>query len=68
VDTALAVRAEETEADGRLRLTLIFQDRRHAEWAVWQHATHAEVLTPQELRTAIRNRAAVIATRYGTSP
>ncbi|MCX5524742.1 WYL domain-containing protein [Streptomyces bobili] len=68
VGTALAVRAEETEADGRLRLDLIFQDRRHAEWAVWQHATHAEVLAPQELRTAIRHRAAVIATRYGKSP
>ncbi|MFM9706950.1 helix-turn-helix transcriptional regulator [Streptomyces galilaeus] len=67
VDTALAVRAEESDADGRLRLTLVFQDRRHAEWAVWQHATHAEVLAPQELRTAIRDRAAVIANRYGTS-
>ncbi|MFD5265443.1 helix-turn-helix transcriptional regulator [Streptomyces sp. NPDC058335] len=68
VGTALTVRSEETDADGRLRLNLIFQDRRHAEWAVWQHATHVEVLAPQELRTAIRDRAAMVATRYGAPP
>ncbi|MFF8192301.1 helix-turn-helix transcriptional regulator [Streptomyces bobili] len=68
VGTALAVCAEEPEADGWLRLTLIFQDSRHAEWALWQHATHTEVLAPQELRTSLHNRAAAIATRYGTLP
>ena len=29
--TALAVHAEETDEDGRLRVNLIFQDARHAE-------------------------------------
>ncbi|MFD9407008.1 helix-turn-helix transcriptional regulator [Streptomyces sp. NPDC059989] len=67
VGTALAVLAEEPEADGRLRLEVTFQDSRHAEWALWQVATSTEVLAPQELRTSLRNRAAEIATRYGAS-
>jgi predicted DNA-binding transcriptional regulator YafY len=65
--TALAVLAEESEADGRLRLEVSFQDRRHAEWALWQLATSAEVLDPQWLRTALRDRALAIAGRYATS-
>ncbi|MGY2117432.1 helix-turn-helix transcriptional regulator [Nocardia gipuzkoensis] len=63
--TALAVRAEETDADGRLRLEVTFQDPRHAEWALWQLATDAEALAPQWLRISLRNRAAAIATCYG---
>jgi predicted DNA-binding transcriptional regulator YafY len=66
VGTALAVRAEETDEDGWLRLELSFQDARHAEWALWQLATNAEALAPQWLRTSLRNRAAAIATCYGT--
>ena len=65
VGTALAVRAEEADADGWLRLEVTFQDSRHAEWALWQLATNAEALAPQWLRTSLRNRAAAIATRYG---
>jgi predicted DNA-binding transcriptional regulator YafY len=65
--TALAVRAEETDADGWLRLEVTFQDSRHAEWALWQLATSAEALAPRWLRTALRNRAAAIATCYGVS-
>ncbi|WP_106539941.1 helix-turn-helix transcriptional regulator [Haloactinopolyspora alba] len=69
VGTALAVRAEESDADGWLRLDVTFQDSRHAEWALWQLATDAEALTPQWLRTSLRDRAAAIATRYeGSSP
>ena len=64
VGTALAVRAEEGDADGWLRLELTFHDRRHAEWALWQLATNAEALAPQWLRTALRDRAAAIATCY----
>ncbi len=67
VSTALAVRAEETDADGWLRLEVTFQDSRHAEWALWQLATNAEVLTPQWLRTALHDRAAAIAACYGAS-
>lgn len=67
VGTALAVCAEEADADGWLRLEVTFQDSRHAEWALWQLATNAEALAPQWLRTSLRNRAAAIATCYGVS-
>ncbi|GAA2120486.1 helix-turn-helix transcriptional regulator [Actinomadura alba] len=67
VGTALAVRAEETDSDGWLRLEVTFQDPRHAEWALWQLTTNAEALAPQWLRNSLRNRAAAIATRYGAS-
>ncbi|WP_199431996.1 helix-turn-helix transcriptional regulator [Qaidamihabitans albus] len=67
VGTALVVLAEETDADGWLRLEVTLQDSRHAEWALWQLATNAEALAPQWLRTALRDRAAAIATRYGES-
>ncbi|AXK35331.1 WYL domain-containing protein [Streptomyces armeniacus] len=66
--TALAVLAEEAEdADGGgwLRLEVTFQDPRHAEWALWRLATDAEALSPQWLRTSLRDRAAAIAARYG---
>jgi predicted DNA-binding transcriptional regulator YafY len=65
VRTALAVLAEEPDADGWLRLEVTFQDRRHAEWALWQLSTDAEALTPRSLRTALRDRAAALATHYG---
>ncbi|UZI31450.1 helix-turn-helix transcriptional regulator [Streptomyces sp. VB1] len=65
VGTALAVRAEEADADGWLRLSVVFQDARHAEWALWQYATHAEVLAPQWLRTSLHERAEAVASRYG---
>jgi predicted DNA-binding transcriptional regulator YafY len=64
VGTALAVLSEEADSDGRLRLEVTFQDPRHAEWALWQLATNAEALAPQWLRTALRTRAAAVATCY----
>ncbi|MGV9499509.1 helix-turn-helix transcriptional regulator [Streptomyces sp. NPDC003642] len=66
--TALAVRAEEPEADGRLRLEVTFQDARHAEWALWQLTTDVEVLAPRSVRTALRDRAAAIVARYTETP
>jgi predicted DNA-binding transcriptional regulator YafY len=68
VSTALAVRADGTDADGWLRLEVTFQDPWHAEWALWQLTTDAEALAPPSLRTALRDRAAAIAARYGASP
>jgi predicted DNA-binding transcriptional regulator YafY len=65
VSTALAVRSEEADADGRLRLEVTFQDPRHAEWALWQLGTNAEALAPQWLRTSLCDRAAAIAACYG---
>ncbi|MFD1151006.1 helix-turn-helix transcriptional regulator [Saccharothrix hoggarensis] len=66
VRTAVAVLAEDTDADGLLRLEVTFQDRRHAEWALWQLATGAEALAPPWLRAALHDRAAAIAARYVT--
>ncbi|MFD3811061.1 helix-turn-helix transcriptional regulator [Rhodococcus sp. NPDC058639] len=64
LDMAEAVRTEEPEADGRLRLEVTFQDLRHAEWALWQLGTQAEALTPPELRASLRSRAQTVAERY----
>lgn len=63
-DMAEAVRAEETESDGRLRVDVTFQDLWHAEWALWQLGPDAEALTPPELRARLLVRAASVADRY----
>lgn len=64
LDMAEAVRAEQPEPDGWLRLEVTFQDLWHAEWALWQLGTNAEALAPDALRASIRNRAQTIADRY----
>jgi predicted DNA-binding transcriptional regulator YafY len=66
VGTALTTSAETTDTDGRLRLELTFQDERHAEWALWRLGTDAEALAPLWLRAVLHDRAAAIATAYGT--
>ncbi|MCX4777139.1 helix-turn-helix transcriptional regulator [Streptomyces sp. NBC_01264] len=67
LNTALAVRAEEPDADaeGWLRLEVTFQDSRHAQWALWQLGTDGEALAPESLRTLLRERAEAVAARYG---
>ncbi|MGX5657854.1 helix-turn-helix transcriptional regulator [Geodermatophilus nigrescens] len=65
--TALAVRAvgdDGSDGDGRPLLEATFQDRRHAEWALWRLGAAAEVLAPGWLRAALHDRAAAIAARY----
>lgn len=62
--TALAIHAERIEPDGWLRPEAAFQDSRHAEWALWQFATSAEVLSPQALRVALHDRATAISAAY----
>lgn len=64
VETALAIHAEEPDAD-RLRLEVSFQDLRHATWALWRLGTRAEALGPDDLRAALRERATALAERYG---
>ncbi|MFH9266935.1 helix-turn-helix transcriptional regulator [Streptomyces sp. NPDC017546] len=66
--TVLAVRAEDPDTDGWPRLEVTFQDTRHAEWALWRLGTDAEALAPQSLRSALRDRAATLAARYGAPP
>ncbi|MFE4638464.1 helix-turn-helix transcriptional regulator [Streptomyces sp. NPDC056773] len=67
LDTALAVRAEEpdADADGWLRLEVTFQDARHARWALWQLGLDGEALAPESLRGWLRERGAAVAARYG---
>ncbi|UOE45778.1 transcriptional regulator [Agromyces larvae] len=59
-----AVRAEEPDAQGWVRLDVAFEDLRHAVWAIWQLDAAAEVLAPEELRAALRDRAATLMARY----
>lgn len=66
--TALAIIRETTDPDGWLRIELTFQDLRHAEWALWQLGTRAEVLSPPELRQALRHQAVEVANRYASPP
>jgi predicted DNA-binding transcriptional regulator YafY len=66
LDVALAVRAEEPDADGWLRLEVTFEDSWHAEWALWQLGPNAEALTPEALRQALHRRATTMADRYGS--
>ncbi|MFF8805951.1 helix-turn-helix transcriptional regulator [Streptomyces omiyaensis] len=66
LDTVLAVRAEEPAAEGRLRLEVVFQDARHALWALWRLGTDAEALAPESLRASLRERAAAFGALYGT--
>ncbi|MDQ4113937.1 MAG: WYL domain-containing protein [Actinomycetota bacterium] len=68
LDMAEAVRAEEPDPDGWLRLEVTFQDSWHAEWAMWQLGANAESLGPQELRTALHQRAQTVADRYRDRP
>lgn len=66
---AVAVRAEDSDTDGWLRVEVTYQDLRHAHWVMWQLGLDAEVLSPTSLRTSLRDDAAALATRYEvTSP
>lgn len=55
---------EVNEGEGWLRLTVTFQDRAHAEWALWQLESDAQVVAPEWLCDAIRERADSIAAAY----
>ncbi|MGL5859011.1 MAG: helix-turn-helix transcriptional regulator, partial [Angustibacter sp.] len=64
LNTARAVRGEEPEQDGWVRLDATFEDLRHAVWAIWQLGTDAEVLAPDAARKAMYERAEALAARY----
>ena len=64
LDMARAVRAERLEPDGRVHLEVVFDDLRHAVWAIWRLRMSSEVLAPAELRAAIAERAAALTERY----
>ncbi|WP_224403614.1 YafY family protein [Pseudonocardia sp. ICBG1034] len=62
--TAVAVHSETVDDGGTSRLDVAFQDRRHAEWALWDLGPHADALAPPWLRTALHDRARALADRY----
>lgn len=64
LNTVRAVRGEELEQDGWVRLDATFEDLRHAVWAMWQLGTDAEVLAPEAARKVMYERAAALAARY----
>lgn len=66
--TAVTVIEESVAETGQLRMTVTFQDLRHAEWALWQLGSGAEALTPPELRARLRDRAVAVAARYADPP
>lgn len=62
--TARALRAEEPEPDGWVRLDVVFEDLRHAMWAIWQLDVDAHVVAPDALRHALSERARRVATLH----
>lgn len=66
--TVRAVRAEDAPADGPLLLDVVFDDLRHALWAVWRLGDQVEVLAPPTLREGLRARAESIAACYRERP
>lgn len=67
LNNARAVRSEEPDGDGWVRLDVMFEDLRHAVWAVWQLGDEAEVLGPDSLRASLRDRAAAIVELYDSA-
>lgn len=67
VATARAVTADWPERDGCRRLELVYDDIRHAQWALWQLDLAAEVIEPATLRKAMAERALTLAQRYAES-
>ncbi|MCD1286055.1 MULTISPECIES: YafY family protein [unclassified Brevibacterium] len=63
-----AVLAEMPEPDGWIRFEVTFEDLRHAQWALWQMDTAAEALSPEELRSSLRERAERLLRHYSDSP
>jgi len=64
LNSSRGVHAEAPETGDWVRFDVMFDDLRHAIWAVWQLGTDAEVLTPESLRAAIHDRASALAGRY----
>jgi predicted DNA-binding transcriptional regulator YafY len=64
VRAALHIVAKEETTAGRWELTATFRDEDHAEWVLWQLGTNAEALSPQWLRTRLRDRAESLTAHY----
>ena len=64
LDAARAVLAEHEGPDGRAVVEVLFDDERHAVWALWQLDVAAEALEPPSLRRALAERARLLGERY----
>ncbi|MCK8475858.1 helix-turn-helix transcriptional regulator [Microbacterium aurugineum] len=64
LSTARAVRSEDSDVNGWARLELTYDDLRHATWALWQLGADAEVMSPEVVRQALRERASALVVRY----
>ncbi|WP_150460116.1 helix-turn-helix transcriptional regulator [Nesterenkonia ebinurensis] len=63
-ETALEIHSEELEPDKWLRVELTFHDHLHAEWALWRLGNLVEVLTPNDLKNSLYNRALAMTHQY----
>ncbi|MFX4273223.1 helix-turn-helix transcriptional regulator [Propionibacteriaceae bacterium Y1685] len=66
LDTVRAVRSEEADGEDWWRVEVMFEDLRHATWALWQLGADAEALNPPALREALHTRARTLVERYGS--
>lgn len=64
LDLVRSVHEEWDEAVEWVRLDVAFDDLRHATWALWQLGPDAEAIAPEEVRTALRDRATALAAQY----
>lgn len=71
-DTAVTIVSERGVVDEagaeQIHMIMTFQDRRHAVWALWMLGGDAEALSPDWLRTELRDRAQSLKTSYDSSP
>lgn len=66
LSTARSAHVEHEEPDGWIRVEVMFDDLRHAIWAVWRLGADAEVVAPQAARDAMAELAESLAARYRT--
>ncbi|MFX0539718.1 helix-turn-helix transcriptional regulator [Ornithinimicrobium sp. Y1847] len=64
LDAARGVSGATPGPQGWVDLEITFDDVRHAVWAVWQLGADAEVLSPDEVRIQIHDRATRLVERY----
>ncbi|NKE10674.1 WYL domain-containing protein [Kocuria sp. CPCC 104605] len=68
LDAATSVHSERAEGDGWIQFDVTFEDHRYAVWAIWLLGADAYVLAPQELRSALHDRASQVVAQYDVRP
>lgn len=62
--SVLRVEQEDLDSDGFLCLQVVFHDRHHAQWALWQLGSDALVSSPDWLRQDLQDRAWALLETY----